>query len=138
MKALQFQGVGEPLHLADVPRPAAEPGGLVFKVKGEKHSETHVKTLAAVDVEKIANVRLLVDTLVTQHRLEKKLDDLKEQGLEVDIKNTGQFLKLVTGDVMKEEADTISASGLPQTDVMRGVSMRAKQFFMETAHVISL
>ena len=33
MKALQFQGVGEPLHLAEMPRPAAEPGGLVFKVK---------------------------------------------------------------------------------------------------------
>lgn len=33
MKALQFQGVGEPLHLADVPRPVAEPGGLVFRVK---------------------------------------------------------------------------------------------------------
>ena len=33
MKALQFQGVGVPLHLADVPRPVAEPGGLVFKVK---------------------------------------------------------------------------------------------------------
>jgi (R,R)-butanediol dehydrogenase/meso-butanediol dehydrogenase/diacetyl reductase len=33
MKALQFQGVGEPLHLAELPRPAVEPGGLVFKVK---------------------------------------------------------------------------------------------------------
>lgn len=33
MKALQFQGVGEPLRLAEVPRPAAEPGGLVFQVK---------------------------------------------------------------------------------------------------------
>ncbi len=33
MKALQFQGVGEPLRLADVPRPVAETGGLVFKVK---------------------------------------------------------------------------------------------------------
>ena len=33
MKALQFQGVGQPLRVADVPRPAAEPGGLVFKVK---------------------------------------------------------------------------------------------------------
>ncbi len=33
MKALQFQGVGEPLRLAEMPRPGAEPGGLVFKVK---------------------------------------------------------------------------------------------------------
>lgn len=33
MKALQFQGVGTPLHLAEVPKPVAEPGGLVFTVK---------------------------------------------------------------------------------------------------------
>ena len=33
MKALQFLEVGKPLQLADVPRPVAEPGGLVFKVK---------------------------------------------------------------------------------------------------------
>jgi hypothetical protein len=39
---------------------------------------------------------------------------------------------------MKEEADTIAASGLPQTDVMRGVSMRAKQFFMEAVNAIPL
>jgi hypothetical protein len=76
--------------------------------------------------------------IVTQHRLEKKLDDMKEQGLEVDIKNTGTFLKIVTTDVMKEEADTIAASGLPQTDVMRGVAMKAKQFFMETVNAIPL
>lgn len=33
MRAAQFVAVGEPLRLAEVPRPAAEPGGLVFKVK---------------------------------------------------------------------------------------------------------
>ena len=33
MKALQFQGVGEPLRLGEVARPVAEPGGLVFRVK---------------------------------------------------------------------------------------------------------
>jgi len=33
MKALQFVEVGKPLQLADLPRPIAEPGGLVFKVK---------------------------------------------------------------------------------------------------------
>lgn len=33
MKALQFVQVGQPLQLADLPRPVAEPGGLVFKVK---------------------------------------------------------------------------------------------------------
>jgi len=33
MRAAQFVAVGQPLRLAEVPRPAAEPGGLVFKVK---------------------------------------------------------------------------------------------------------
>ena len=33
MKALQFLAVGTPLKLTDMPRPVAEPGGLVFKVK---------------------------------------------------------------------------------------------------------
>ncbi len=33
MKALQFLEVGKPLQVADVPKPSAYPGGLVFKVK---------------------------------------------------------------------------------------------------------
>jgi (R,R)-butanediol dehydrogenase/meso-butanediol dehydrogenase/diacetyl reductase len=33
MKALQFVEVGKPLQVADVPKPGADPGGLVFKVK---------------------------------------------------------------------------------------------------------
>ena len=33
MKALQFLEVGKPLQLTDIPRPVAQPGGLVFKVK---------------------------------------------------------------------------------------------------------
>jgi (R,R)-butanediol dehydrogenase / meso-butanediol dehydrogenase / diacetyl reductase len=33
MKAAQFLAVGQPLRLADVPKPTAEAGGLVFKVK---------------------------------------------------------------------------------------------------------
>ena len=33
MKALQFQQVGQPLQLAELPRPQAAPGALVFRVK---------------------------------------------------------------------------------------------------------
>lgn len=33
MRAAQFQAVGKPLVIGEVPKPAAEPGGLVFKVK---------------------------------------------------------------------------------------------------------
>jgi hypothetical protein len=119
-------GIGEGIVWWAAPTDDFNTEGLYFKVKGEKHSETKVKTLAAVDVEKIGNIRELVVTIATAHRMEKKLE-----GILVDIKNTGIFLKAVTEDVMKEESDTIEASGLPKTEVMRGVSMAAKQFFME-------
>ena len=33
MKALQFVEIGKPLQVAEVPKPTASPGGLVFKVK---------------------------------------------------------------------------------------------------------
>jgi hypothetical protein len=120
------EGIGEGIVWWAAPCDGFNTEGLVFKVKGEKHSETKVKTLAAVDVEKIGNIRELVATIATPHRMEKKLE-----GIPVDIKNTGTFLKAVTEDVMKEEADTIDASGLPKTDVMKGIAMAAKKFFME-------
>jgi len=127
------EGIGEGIVWWAAPTDDFNTEGLYFKVKGEKHSETKVKTLAAVDVEKIGNIRELVATIATAHRMEKKLE-----GIPVDIKNTGIFLKAITEDVMKEESDTIEASGLPKTDVMRGVSMAAKQFFMERVNSAQL
>lgn len=125
-KTFGVAGVGEGIVWWAEPREDFDTSDLIFKVKGEKHSESKVKVLAAVDVEKIASIRELVSAVVTPHRLEKKME-----GIEPDIKNTGTFIKLVTADVMKEESDTIEASGLPLTEVMRGVSMAAKQFWME-------
>jgi hypothetical protein len=130
-KAFGVSGVGEGIVWWPMNNPNFNVHGLAFKVKGEKHSETKVKTLAAVDVEKLATIRELVDSVLTEHRLEKRIDALKEQGLEVDIKNTGAFLKLVGTDVYKEEKDTIEASGIPVGDVMGAVQKKAKQWWME-------
>ena len=125
-KKLGVSGVGEGIVWWAAPTAEFNTDGLIFKVKGEKHSESHVKVLAAVDTEKIASIRELVAAIATPHRMEKKLE-----GIDLDLKNTGVYMKVVTADVMKEESDTIEASGLPLTDVMLGVSMAAKQFWME-------
>lgn len=130
-KELGVSGVGEGIVWWAEPREDFNTQGLIFKVKGEKHSETKVKTLAPVDVEKIENVRVLVDTIVTPHRLEKRLAAMNEEGHATDIRNTGIFIKNVTTDVMKEEKDTIEASGLPITEVMQRVVGTAKQWYME-------
>jgi len=82
-----------------------------------------------VDVEKLASINELVETVLTEHRLEKKLESLQEQGHPLDIKSTGAFLKLVGTDVWKEESDTISASGFKESEIMGAVQKKAKQWW---------
>jgi len=105
---------------------------LWFKVKGEKHSVTKVHKLAAVDVERIADQYKLVESLVTSNRLDQGLDHfLNEEKLELKIQNIGVFLRWVFGDIAKEEADTIEASGFTVKELGKPVSDVAKRYFMK-------
>ncbi len=136
--ALGVSGVGEGIVWWAEHRDDFNTEGLIFKVKGEKHSETKVKTLAPVDTEKIANIRVLVETIATPHRFEKRLQAMNEEGHATVFESTGIFMKSVAADVLKEEKDTIDASGLPMTDVMRGVSLAAKNWFMQQVALVPM
>jgi len=103
---------------------------LQFKVKGEKHSVSKVKTLASVDVEKLDSIQALVASVVTEERLQQGLQALKEQGLEISTKTTGQFIGWVSRDVMKEEADTIAENGFTTKDVGFFVTAAARKWYM--------
>ena len=84
-----------------------------FKVKGEKHSVSKVKTLAPVDVEAITKIKDFVESVVTEARLMQGLDNLQREQLKpFEMTSMGDFIRWVFNDVMKEEEDTIIASGL--------------------------
>lgn len=104
---------------------------LRFKVKGEKHSVSKVKTLAAVDIEKINKVADFVDSVLTDARLEQGIQYLKEMGHPIDAKSTGHFVKWVASDVFKEEADTIVGNNLDSKMVGKQVSNEARKWFFE-------
>ena len=105
---------------------------LLFKVKGEKYSSSKVKKLAAVDVEVIKNIQLLVDSIVTENRLTQGIQVLSEQGVNVsDNKATKEFINWIRNDVIKEETDTILASGLDFNKVMNSVSSKAGRWFSQ-------
>lgn len=101
----------------------------IFKVKDERHSVSKVKTLAAVDVEKMNTVKEFVSNVVTENRLMQGLSYLREQNLDVDIKNTGAFLRWLYNDIVKEESDTISESGLGSKDIGSAISAEGKKWF---------
>ena len=123
-KFFGVKGVGEGIVFTD------ESGYHKFKSKGEKHSVSKVKTIAPVDVEKVAKVKDFVDYAVTENRLNQGLDYFKEMHLDVDVKNTSQFIKWVTSDVYKEEFDTVVENGLEWRAVYKSVADKARQWFM--------
>lgn len=131
-KAFGVSGIGEGIVYRSVGDfDKFKTSDLVFKVKGEKHSVSKVKKLAPIDIEKLNSVNEFVESVVTENRLEQMIEKMKETGIEVDIKNTGAFLKLIGNDVLKEESDTLEASNLDRTSVMPVVNKVAKQWFMK-------
>lgn len=101
-----------------------------FKSKGEKHSDTKVKTIVAVDVEKVNSIREFVANVLTDHRMEKMLDLMKQEGLTIESKHTGNFLKLVMNDVLKEETDTFIQSGFVWKDLTGPLSKTARDWYL--------
>jgi hypothetical protein len=101
-----------------------------FKVKGEKHSESKVKTLAAIDPEFVQSVNEFIDNTVTENRLEHGLQMLRESNTPIDIKATGTFLKWVYQDIIKEESDVLEASQLDLKAIGGPVSRKARAWWM--------
>jgi len=99
-----------------------------FKVKGEKHSVSKVKTLAEVDPEVMGAVADFVNYSVTINRVNQAI---QESNPELDIKKTGEFLKWIKDDIFTEEIDVLGASNLTPSEVQKEVSTRARQMLME-------
>jgi RNA ligase len=100
-----------------------------FKVKGEKHSVSKVKTLAPVDVEKMKSVDDFMDKVVTENRLNQGIEYLNEMGQEVTEKSTGMFISWVFKDCLKEESDTLEASGLNKKDIGKPLGTLARKWY---------
>jgi RNA ligase len=102
-----------------------------LKIKGEKHSVSKVKTLAPVDVEKMKSVDDFMDKVVTENRLNQGIEYLVEMGLEVTEKSTGQFISWVFKDCLKEESDTLEASGLNKKDIGKPLGTLSRKWYFK-------
>lgn len=103
---------------------------LKFKSKGEKHSASKVKKLNTVDTESMGSINEFIELAVTENRLEQGISYFKENNIEVDVKNTGQFLGWIVKDVLKEEKDTLVASGLDEKKVKNVIVNKARIWFL--------
>lgn len=121
-------GVGEGIVWRCLDDPSPD---LWFKVKGEKHSASKVKTLAAVDTEAVANLQAFVDQVVTEARLEQGLQNLvNEQRLPFEMPSLGNFIRWVHADVIKEEADTMAANEIDPKKIGGLIARVAKRWYI--------
>ena len=126
-KAFGFSGIGEGIVWA------AELNGVVhrFKVKGEKHSSSKVKTLASVDVEKLNSIKEFTEYAVTESRFKQGLENVFPNGQEIDVKKMGELIRWVVNDVLKEEMDTMVENGIEPKDVNKYISTKVREMFFK-------
>jgi len=126
-EAFGFAGIGEGVVWS------VELNGTVhrFKVKGEKHSSSKVKTLASVDVEKLEGIQKFVEYAVTESRFNQALENIFPNEEPIDVKKMGDLIRWVVVDVTKEEMDTMVANGIEPKDVNKYVSTKVREMFFK-------
>lgn len=97
----------------------------IFKVKGEKHSTSKVKTLASVDPEIVKSIYEFVEYAVTPNRVNQGIKEVTA----TDKKDTPKLLKWVANDIISEEDDVLRANNLEWKQVAREVSVQVRQHF---------
>lgn len=125
-KHFGFEGVGEGIVWK-----CDDNNDYIFKVKGEKHSVSKVTKLAAVDTVMLENISKFVDLAVTEQRLLQGIEKVKEMGKPIDQTSTGDFLRWVVTDVIKEEEDTIVKNGFDPKNINATVSKKARVWFFD-------
>lgn len=108
---------------------------LWFKVKGDKHSNSKTNTGAKVKVESVENLKEILDEVVTINRLEQGLQVLRESGKEIDVKYTGEYIRWVIGDIMREEREFLLSNNAKPEAVNSHIANRAREFFMKQFEV---
>jgi hypothetical protein len=103
----------------------------MFKTKGEKHSVSKVKTIASVNVEKIETLNAFSEYAVTENRLEQGISKLQELGKPLDKTSTGDFVRWVVNDVVREEQDTIVENQFYVKKLQQLISEKARKWFFE-------
>lgn len=91
-----------------------------WKVKGEKHTSTKVKTLKPVDSVKEQAKIDFATYACSAGRLEqmyKEIQDTKDEGQVVTMRDFGIFLGKVNQDIHKEEQDELEKAGLSMKEV---------------------
>ena len=99
------------------------------KVKGDKHAKgSKIKKTAQLDPVKLRSIQDFVDHAATQSRIEQAIHEVGKD-CELEKKHTGQIIKWVSGDIVKEEAEVLKENELEYREVAGNVSTAVRIYF---------
>jgi len=124
-KAFGFSGVGEGIVWSTTLNGNVHR----FKVKGERHSSSKVKTLAAVDTEKLESIQKFVEYAVTESRFNQALENVFPNEEPIQNNKLGDVIRWVINDVIKEEMDTMVDNKIEPKDVNKYISSKVREMF---------
>lgn len=104
---------------------------LTFKAKAERHRVKASAKAASARAEIPADAVAFADTFATDNRMEQMLSE--KLGGEADKRRTGEFVKAVVSDVMKESVPERAALGVDDKVISGLISKRASAWFVERA-----
>jgi len=104
-----------------------------FKSKGKKHANSKVKTLKPVDTVKEQAKIDFANYATPAWRLEQMYQETFDtlNGGKGDVKCTGDFLRAVINDIMKEEMDIMKEKNLEPKEVNSMISKISRDWFMD-------
>lgn len=122
-EGIVWSPLGEYEHLTD----------LRFKSKGVKHqgSDGNKVNVIKADPVKAASIRQLVDeVLLPSWRLEQGISYLRENGFPLLPQSTGEYLKWINKDILKEQEDDILASGFTWKELTPVICQTARNYYL--------
>jgi phage pi2 protein 07 len=100
----------------------------LFKAKGEEHRVNKAKTAIQIDPDVLRSQQAFADKFVTEARCLQAVHEACAG--EYDPKKTGDFLKWVMRDILKESEDELVASNLEWKKVTGPSSKKARDWFI--------
>lgn len=121
-------GVGEGIvwHQTDNP----ELNDYWFKTKGVKHKGGGKPQKIKISDEKLESINAAAEEVLPEWRLEQGIAYLRENNIPLIPQSTGDYLRWIAGDILKEETGAIEASGFTWKEIQNPAIRNAKNYFL--------
>jgi len=127
-KAFGVSGIGEGLVFRCLTK-GWESSRYWYKCKGEKHSNSKIRKLATVDIEKFESKQAFISAVLDEGRLEQGFGWLKENNKPQDQSSTGDFIRWIFNDVIKECSLEMEKSEIKEKDLGKLLAGPAKKWY---------